>query len=171
MKAYPLEQRLRDLRAYQRVYIVRHAMVYTYPACIVEDIANDRYTIDDDWSAMSADWDAGERFEERTRTADMMPNSAAFEELVWQLWRLEAAPRVRLPSLKVGDIGPERVILSTTAGTANAHDIRSRRLFDLWWESVDAFAPRATIGAAARVAARQLMTFPGFAHALLPANV
>lgn len=170
MKAYPLEQRLRDLRAYQRVYIVRHAMVYTYPACIVEDIANDRYTIDDDWSAMSADWDAGERFEERTRAADLMPNSAAVEDMVWQLWRLEAAPRVRLPS-KSGNSGLINDILPAGLGPVNAHDIRSRRLFDLWWESVDPFAPRATIGAAARVAARELMTFPRFAHALLPANV
>ena len=61
MTAYPLEQPLSALSPARRVYIVRRGLVFLYPASIVRDIANDRYTMDDDrpWNARGTDWACG----------------------------------------------------------------------------------------------------------------
>ncbi|APQ41888.1 hypothetical protein [Xanthomonas phage BsXeu269p/3] len=133
MNAYPLETPLNLLSPARRVYIVRRGLVFLYPAIIVRDIANDRYTMDYDypWSASPLDWDAGRRL------SDRLPD----EMDLWCHQRQQAMART----------------LWVTEGA-------SPDAFTLWWESVNTDALPEWIGAAARVAARELMTFPLFKH-------
>jgi hypothetical protein len=133
MNAYPLETPLNLLSPARRIYIVRRGLVFLYPASIVRDIANDRYTMDDDrqWSAAPMDWEAGRKLSDRL--TDEMD--------LWCHQRLQAMART----------------LWITEGA-------SPDAFALWWESVNPDALPEWIGAAARVAARELMTYPLFKH-------
>lgn len=133
MNAYPLETPLSQLPDYQRVFIVRHGLVYLYPAQIVRDIANDRYTVDPmrPWTATPADWDAGEK----------LSNRLCDERNRWEHGRLRELTRV---------------LWITERGASSG--------FAIWWESVAPESDPCVIGAAARVAARELMTFPLFKH-------
>lgn len=131
MNAYPLEQPLRTLSPARRVYIVRGGRVYLYPANIVRDIANDRYTMDDDrpWRPAGDDWEIGQRLAARVRYMDDDPDRLF--ALCLTIWR-----------------------------TAGAFD----ETFLIWWDSVNTDAHPEWIGAAASIAARELMTWPVFQH-------
>lgn len=133
MTAYPLEAPLSSLSPATRVYVVRRGIVYLYPASIVKDVANDRYTMDDDrpWTAQGSDWDAGRRL--ATRLSDEMD--------------LFDHARLKLMA---------RTCWITVGGPPQG--------FDVWWESVNPDAHPEWIGAAAMVAARELMTYPLFQH-------
>ncbi len=133
MTAYPLEQPLSTLSPARRVYIVRRGLVFLYPASIVLDIANDRYTMDGDppWSAMALDWEAGRKLSDQlTDEMDLWEHSK-LKSLARTLWLTEGA------------------------------DATS---FELWWESVNPDAHPEWIGAAAKMAGRELMTYPLFRH-------
>lgn len=131
MTAYPLEAPLASLSPARRVYVVRRGLVFLYPASILADIANDRYTMDDDrpWVASEADWAAG-----RMLAARLVGDLVDHQEL-----RMLA-----------------RTLWITAGATLDG--------FALWWESVNPDAHPEWIGAAARVAARELMTWPLFQH-------
>lgn len=131
MNAYPLEAPLASLSPARRVYIVRRGLVFLYPASIVRDIANDRYTMDDDrpWVPRGPDWDAGQ-----------------------------------LLARRVGLDRVDHVVLRRLAETLWVRHGGAAPSFDLWWESVNPDAHPEWIGAAAAVAARELMTYPLFRH-------
>ena len=131
MNAYPLETPLNLLSPARRVYIVRRGPVFLYPASIVRDIANDRYTMDGDrpWSAMALDWEAGRKLSDQL--TDEMD--------LWEHGKLKVLART---------------LWVTEGASADA--------FELWWETVNPDALPEWIGAAARVAARELMTYPLF---------
>lgn len=131
MTAYPLEAPLASLSPARRVYIVRRGLVFLYPASILIDIANDRYTMDDDrpWVPSAVDWLYGRALADRL--AGDLIDHAEIRALARTLW-ITHSP-----------------IVDT---------------FDLWWESVNPDAHPEWIGAAARVAARELMTWPLFQH-------
>lgn len=133
MTAYPLEQPLASLSPARRVYIVRRGLVFLYPASIVRDIANDRYTMDADrpWSAMALDWEAGRKLSDQLTDEMDLWCHQRLKVLARTLWVSEGA---------------------------------SADAFELWWESVNPDAHPEWIGAAARVAARELMTYPLFRH-------
>lgn len=133
MNAYPLETPLNLLSPARRVYIIRRGLVLLYPASIVRDIANDRYTMDDDyhWSASPLDWEAGRMLSDRLPDEMDSCDHQRLQALVRTLWVTEGA---------------------------------SVDAFTLWWESVNTDALPEWVGAAARVAARELMTFPLFKH-------
>lgn len=133
MNAYPLEEPLANLSPARRVYVVRFGRVYLYPASIVRDIANDRYTMDDDrpWSATSADWEVGKLLDKRLGGGlDLVDHGRLFM-LAHSIWRSEGG---------------------------------FDETFAVWWESINQDAHPEWIGAAARVAARELMTLPMFQH-------
>ena len=131
MNAYPLETPLNLLSPARRVYIVRRGLVFLYPASIVRDITNDRYTMDDDrpWSANPTDWASGRMLSDRL-TDEM------------DLW---CHQRLRVMA---------RTLWITEGASPDA--------FELWWETVNPDALPEWIGAAAKVAARGLMTYPLF---------
>lgn len=133
MTAYPLEDRLSSLAPTRRIYIARRGRVYLYPASIVRDIANDRYTMDDDrpWSATPADWEVGKLLNNHLSGGlDLVDHDRLFM-LVHSIWRSEG--------------GFDETFL-------------------VWWDSVNPDAHPEWIGAAARVAVRELMTWPMFQH-------
>lgn len=133
MTAYPLEQPLSALSPARRVYIVRRGWALLYPACIVKDIANDRYTMDDDrpWNPRETDWACGRLLSEQL--TDEMD--------LWEHGKLKGLART----------------LWVTAGA-------DATTFELWWESVNPDAHPEWIGAAAKLAGRELMTYPMFRH-------
>lgn len=133
MNAYPLEEPLANLSPARRVYIVRYGRVYLYPASIVRDIANDRYTMDDDrpWSAASSDWEVGKLLTRRLSGELQTDYHNRLFMLVHSIWRSEGG---------------------------------FDETFAVWWESINQDAHPEWIGAAARVAARELMTWPVFQH-------
>jgi len=133
MNAYPLETPLNLLSPARRVYVVRRGLVFLYPASIVRDIANDRYTMGDDrpWSATPIDWEAGRKLSDRLSDEMDLWEHGKLKVLARTLWVSEGA---------------------------------SADAFELWWESVNPDAHPEWIGAAARVAARELMTYPLFRH-------
>jgi hypothetical protein len=133
MTAYPLEQSLASLSPARRVYIVRRGLVFLYPASIVRDIANDRYTMDADrlWSAMPLDWEAGRKLSDQLTDEMDLWEHGKLKVLARTLWVSEGA---------------------------------SADAFELWWESVNPDAHPEWIGAATKVAARELMTYPLFKH-------
>lgn len=133
MNAYPLEAPLSYLSPARRVYIVRFGRVYLYPASIVRDIANDRYTMDDDrpWTPSPRDWEIGRLLHERLGVCGPKVDVKRLFALALTIWRNEG--------------GFDETFL-------------------IWWESVNTDAHPEWIGAAASVAARELMTFPTFQH-------
>lgn len=133
MTAYPLEQPLSALSPARRVYIVRRGLVFLYPASIVLDIANDRYTMDDDrpWNARGTDWACGR----------LLHDQLTDEMDLWEHGKLKSLART----------------LWLTEG-------RDATSFELWWESVNPDAHPEWIGAAAKLASRELMTYPLFRH-------
>lgn len=133
MNAYPLEEPLANLSPARRVYIVRYGRVHLYPASIVRDIANDRYTMDDDrpWSATPADWEVGKLLDKRLGGGLDLVNHDRLFMLAHSIWRSEGG---------------------------------FDETFAVWWESINQDAHPEWIGAAARVAARELMTWPVFQH-------
>lgn len=141
MIAYPLETPLKDLSPATRVYVVRFGVVYVYPASILLDIANDRYTVGSTnypWSPRPADWEIGRALDRQIVAcldSDYYPNADGYEEELEYL-----------------------------AGNAWTSAGGSRDLFAIWWESVNTDAHPAWIGAAAAAAARETMTWPLFQH-------
>lgn len=91
MTAYPLETPLRDLSPARRVYIVRRGLVFLYPASIVQDIANDRYTMDDDrpWTPLATDWAQGRALADRLQ--DARSHNEYLHTLARVLWRSTGA--------------------------------------------------------------------------------
>lgn len=87
MNAYPLETPLRDLSPARRVYIVRRGLVFLYPASIVQDIANDRYTMGDDrpWTPLTTDWAQGRALSDRMKHARV--HNEYLHTLARVLWR------------------------------------------------------------------------------------
>lgn len=133
MNAFPLDEPLARLSPARRVYIVRFGRVYLYPASIVRDIANDRYTMRDDrpWLATPEDWNVGRLLDRRLSGGlDLIDHDRLFV-LAHSIWRSEG--------------GFDETFL-------------------VWWESVNPDAHPEWIGAAARVAVRELMTWPVFQH-------
>lgn len=133
MNAYPLDERLESLSPARRVYIVRFGRVYLYPAGIVRDVANDRYTMPDDapWYAAPTDWEVGRLLDSRLGGGlDLVDHDRLFL-LARTIWRTE------------GGTDPD---------------------FAIWFDSVNLDAHPEWIGAAARVAARELMSWPVFQH-------
>ena len=129
----PLEHPLRELPTFAQVYVVRYGLVFVYPACALDDVANDRYlNLRDDWSAWSKEYDAGElyAFRLRVRQRKGFDTSSDRKMLARELWRAAGGP-------------------DTSA-------------FDWFWDSIDLDADPAIIGAATMVAARSLMNFPLF---------
>lgn len=133
MTAYPLETPLSLLSPARRVYIARRGLVFLYPASIVKDIANDRYTMDDDrpWSATPIDWEAGRKLSDRLIDEMDLWDHSRLKTMARTLWVTEGA---------------------------------SPDAFVLWWESVNPDSLPEWVGAAARVAARELMTYSLFKH-------
>lgn len=131
MTAYPLERPLASLSPARRVYLVRRGLVFLYPASIVADIANDRYTMDDDrpWVPRETDWACGA----------LLAGQVALDQV----------DHVHLHVLA-------RTLWITAGGAADT--------FATWWESVNPDAHPEWIGAATKVAARELMTYPLFQH-------
>lgn len=136
MNAYPLEAQLSSLPRNQRVYVVRNGLVYLYPACILRDVANDRYTMHASrpWEASGREWDHGRRLSDRLTDEMDLWDHARLKEMARTLW--------------------------VTAGAQSTG-------FEVWWSSVNVDAPPDWIGAAAMVAARELMHFPLFRHRYL----
>lgn len=133
MTAYPLEAPLSALSPARRVYIQRQGLVYLYPASIVRDIANDRYTMDDDtpWRATQADWEVGRAlYDQLGGGLDLVDHNRLF------------------------------ILLRTIWVSAGGQDVP----FTAWFDSLSPDAHPEWLGAAARVAARELMTFPVFQH-------
>lgn len=135
MTAYPLEQSLASLSPAHRVYIVRRGLVFLYPASIVRDIANDLYTMDAD----------------RLWSWATMP-------LDWEAGRKLSDQLT--DEMDLWEHGKLKVLARTLWVSEGA----SADAFELWWESVNPDAHPEWIGAAARVAARELMTYPLFRH-------
>lgn len=85
----PLELPLRELPTFAQVYVVRYGLVFVYPACALDDVANDRYiNLRDDWFAHSAEYDAGEIY--ASRRPDSYPGRAKL--LARELWRAAGGP-------------------------------------------------------------------------------
>lgn len=93
MTAYPLETSLRDLSPARRVYIVRRGLVLLYPASIVQDIANDRYTMDDDrpWTPLATDWAQGRALSDRLTDELDLWDHHKLKTLARVLWRSTGA--------------------------------------------------------------------------------
>ena len=84
----PLEHPLRELPTFAQVYVVRYGLVFVYPACALDDVANDRYiNLRDDWAAWSKEFDAGELYARRV-SASTNPSKA----LARELWRAAGGP-------------------------------------------------------------------------------
>lgn len=129
----PLEHPLRELPTFAQVYVVRYGLVFVYPACALDDVANDRYiNLRDDWSAWSKEYDAGELYARRVSESSdpIFGSGPRMKTLARELWRAAGGP-------------------DTSA-------------FDWFWDSIDLDADPAIIGAATMVAARSLMNFPLF---------
>lgn len=88
MTAYPLEVPLTALSPARRVYVVRKGIVFLYPASIVKDVANDRYTMDDDrpWTAAGSDWDAGRRLSNRLTDEMDLWDHSRLKSMARTLW-------------------------------------------------------------------------------------
>ncbi len=84
----PLEHPLRELPTFAQVYVVRYGLVFVYPACALDDVANDRYVnLRDEWVAWSKEYDAGELYARRI-SASANPSKA----LARELWRAAGGP-------------------------------------------------------------------------------
>lgn len=136
MKAYPLLTSVTNLAPDSRVYVVREGLVFLYPACIVvDDARSERYALADGPRWTASTWDwAG--------------GGLLVTDLVLGPYRNE--PR------------PARLRALATAIWCNAG--RPVEAFDLWWEAINPDADPHLIGAAAAVAARDVMTTSLFRH-------
>lgn len=139
MKLVPLTATLNVLGRRQPLYMVNDGLVFLYPAGVVNSVAADTYThYDLPWDTSMANWLHG------TRVADKVAATGKYETYdtvragAYELWRYAARP----------------------AESEVAHQCAFAR----WWEYVDPYADPQWIGAAACVAAREVITTSLFHH-------
>lgn len=138
MKAIPLETAVGDLAPATAVFVRLRGLVYTYPAAILADRANDFYVAapgERSWGASELAWAAGRLLARRLGPARVNLDHDTLFVLTREIWRSKGA---------------------------------CDSTFRDWWASVDPNADPEWIGAAACVGAHSVVTWAAFeAHHLL----